>query len=120
MSAPHGPDAHLPLTALDLSVLLVLTEEASWGYGIVKAVSDRSRGRLELAPGNVYQALDRLIARGWIRSLAQEELPDEADPRRRYYAITPAGVSAAAAEARRLKDMMPSLERVLHPRPSEG
>lgn len=120
MDHPRGADAPLPLTALDLSVLLVLAEGISWGYGIVKAVAERSRGRLELAPGNVYQALDRLIDHGWIRPLDPDEVPDEGDARRRYYAITPEGASVAAAEARRLRDMMPALERVLHLHPREG
>ncbi len=120
MDLSRDADAPLPLTALDFSVLLALTEGPSWGYGIVKAVSARSRGRLELAPGNVYQALDRLISRGWIRTLARHEIPAAADARRRYYAITPEGVRVAAAEARRLKDMMPTVEHVLHLRPDQG
>jgi len=120
MPRPSPADAHLPLTPLDLSVLLVLAEGASYGYGIVKAVSERSRGALELAPGNVYQALDRLISRGWIEALGPGRLPEGAAPRRRYYAITPDGAGVAAAEARRLKDMMPSLERVLSLRTGEG
>lgn len=120
MNDKPGLEDYLPLTALDLSVLLVLGEGASWGYGIVQAVAQRSRGRLQLAPGNVYQALDRLMARGWIRTLEPDEVPTGADARRRYYGITPAGAAAAAAEAHRIRDMLPALNRVLAVEPQQG
>lgn len=102
----------LPLSPLDLSVLLVLAEEESYGYGIAKAIAARSAGAIRLAPGNLYQVLDRLLEREWIRELTKRELPAGAgaDGRRRYYAITAAGRAAARAEALRLRAMMPRLE----------
>lgn len=114
------PGQHLPLTALDLSILLALGEGVSYGYGIVKAVAERSRGGIELAPGNLYQALDRLISRGWIREAAGEEVPAGSDGRRRYYAITTEGSRAVALEAKRLHEMRSLLDRAMRFEPGRG
>ena len=108
----RDPGEELPLSPLDFSVLLVLAEEASYGYGIVKAIADRSAGSVRLAPGNLYQVLDRLLERSWIREADPDELPDAADGRRRYYAITEVGRAVAAAEARRLQAMLPTAIRL--------
>lgn len=113
-------DPQSPLTALDFAVLLVLSEGISYGYGIMKAVARPSHGGLELAPGNIYQGLDRLISRGWIRELGRSEIPRDADVRRRYYAITKEGSRAASLEARRLYGIMPAMRRSLHALPGEG
>jgi DNA-binding PadR family transcriptional regulator len=108
----RDPGDELPLSPLDFSVLLVLAEGASYGYGIVKAIAERSAGSVRLAPGNLYQVLDRLLDKAWIRDLHRSELPDEADGRRRYYAITEVGRAVAAAEARRLQAMLPRAARL--------
>ena len=100
------------MSPLDFSVLLVLAEGASYGYGIVKAIAERSAGSVRLAPGNLYQVLDRLLEKAWIRELEPIELPDDADGRRRYYAITDVGRAVAAAEARRLQAMLPTAIRL--------
>lgn len=102
----------LPLSPLDFSVLLVLAEGASYGYEIVKAISERSAGSVRLAPGNLYQVLDRLLEKAWIRESHPSELPDGTDGRRRYYTITDDGRSVAAAEARRLQAMLPTAVRL--------
>lgn len=110
---------HPPLAPVELSLLLALAERPSYGYGLVKAIAARSAGAVRLAPGNLYQVLDRLLARGWVRELERAELPTDADARRRYYDLTEEGLDAARAEATRLRAMMPALERldaVLSPR----
>lgn len=108
----RDPGEELPLSPLDFSVLLVLAEGASYGYGIVKAIAERSAGSVRLAPGNLYQVLDRLLEKAWIRESDSSELPDAADGRRRYYAITEVGRAMAAAEARRLQAMLPTAIRL--------
>lgn len=112
MESERDPGEELPLSPLDFSVLLVLAEEASYGYGIVKAIAEHSAGSVRLAPGNLYQVLDRLLERAWIRELDPSELPDVADGRRRYYTITEVGRAVAAAEARRLQAMLPTAIRL--------
>ncbi len=89
-----------------------MVEGDSYGYGIVKAIAERSAGSVRLAPGNLYQVLDRLLERAWIRALDPNELPGDADGRRRYYAITELGRAVTAAEARRLQAMLPTAIRL--------
>lgn len=107
--ADPDPDVlrHLPLKPLDFSVLLVLAREPSYGYGIVKAVGKASGGSVRLAPGNLYQVVDRMTAAGLVREAGEDEIPAAgADDRRRYYAITPLGRRVAEAEAARLEAVM--------------
>lgn len=107
---PPAPETLLPLKALEFSILLVLAREESYGYGIVQAISDRDAGGLELAPGNLYHVLDRMIGQGLIREAERRERPDDADSRRRYYAITPFGRQVARAEAERLRAVLGTAE----------
>jgi DNA-binding PadR family transcriptional regulator len=106
-------ERHLPLSPLEFSILLLLIEDgAAYGYGIVKGIAARSRGSVQLAPGNLYAVLDRLSARGWIRGAKASELPEGGDERRQYYGITPRGRQVAAAEASRLRALVPTLDRL--------
>jgi DNA-binding PadR family transcriptional regulator len=106
-------DDMLPLSPLDFSVMLLLEEDgAAYGYGIVKGIAEQSRGAVRLAPGNLYQVLDRLLGRGWIRELTARERPADADGRRRYYGLTAQGSAALRAEAARLRAVMPTIERL--------
>jgi DNA-binding PadR family transcriptional regulator len=103
----------LPLNPLEFSILLVLADdEAAYGYGIVKGIAERTHGAVRLAPGNLYQVLERLLARRWIREVRGSHVPAGADERRRYYGLTAAGRAAMRAEAARLRALMPTLERL--------
>jgi len=97
------PLALLPLRPLEFSILLALAEEDRYGYDIVKRIAERSGGSVRLAPGNLYQVLDRLIVSGLIET---RERLDQQDERRRYYGITPFGRRVVAAEAARLEEVM--------------
>ena len=100
-----------PVRPLDFSVLVVLAEGEHYGYGIVKAIAEHDGGSVRLAPGNLYQALDRLIASGWIEEAARREVGKGGKPRR-FYRITPVGKRVAQAEGSRLKAMVPRLKRL--------
>ena len=111
-SETRRPEDMLPLKALELSILLVLAREKSYGYGIVQEISDRSVGGLELAPGNLYHVLDRMVDEGLIREAGRRERPDDADQRRRYYAISAFGRRVARAEAERLRRVVSTAEEL--------
>jgi DNA-binding PadR family transcriptional regulator len=93
----------LPLRPLEFSILLALAEEDRYGYDIVKRIAERSGGGVRLAPGNLYQVLDRLIDAGVIETRMRR---DQQDERRRYYGITAFGQRVVAAEAARLEELM--------------
>ena len=94
---------HLPLTHVVYHVLLSLSGAARHGYGIIKDVADATGGSLELEAGTLYAAVRRLRQDGWIEEV---EGPDDADARRRYYALTPTGRRVLRAESERLADMV--------------
>ncbi|MDA1358621.1 helix-turn-helix transcriptional regulator [Glycomyces luteolus] len=69
-------------------VLGILAEEESYGYAILKAIAERSGGRLEWTEGLLYPLLHRLERLGHVE--ASWRTP-EGGRRRKYYAITPSG-----------------------------
>jgi DNA-binding PadR family transcriptional regulator len=87
------------LSELAFHILLALADGPSHGYAIGKDVEDRSAGRLDPATGALYQALRRLTDD---RLISPVDGPSGADPRRKYFELTPLGRRAAAAEAQRL------------------
>ena len=44
------------------------------GYGIMQNVESLSAGRMRLAAGTLYGALNTLLEKGWIRALPGEDL----------------------------------------------
>lgn len=97
------PNAQLPLTHVAYHILLSLSDASRHGYGIIKHVADQTDGALELEAGTLYGAIKRLHDDGWI---AEADGPDDADARRRYYALTPLGRRVLRAESERLADMV--------------
>ena len=87
------------MSDLEFHVLLALGDGPSHGYAIGKAIEDQSEGRLDPTTGALYQVLRRLSDDDLI---AATPTPKDTDPRRRYFALTPQGRKAAAAEAARL------------------
>jgi DNA-binding PadR family transcriptional regulator len=98
------------MTALaprDLLILAVLADGPSHGYGIIKAVEERSEHGVLLDPANLYRCLRRMSADGWIDEVESRG----ADDRRRTYRITTKGRAILRNEVQRLE----SLLRGLHP-----
>jgi PadR family transcriptional regulator, regulatory protein PadR len=81
-------------------VLAALQDGPRHGYGIIKRAAELSDGRVRLAAGTLYGALDRLTERGLIRP-DQEEVVEGRT--RRYYRLTDQGMEALAAEAARME-----------------
>lgn len=91
------------LTPAMLHILLALADGNMHGLGIADWVEDTTDGAVELGPGTLYRSLKKILEEGLIREAAPEP---SADPRRRYYAITPAGRRLAAREAARLERLV--------------
>lgn len=95
-----NPPLNLPV----FHILLALAERDLHGLGIadwVEATTDRA---VELGPGTLYRSLKEMAGEGLIRETEPPEA--DADPRRKYYAITPAGRKRVAAEAARLERLV--------------
>ena len=94
-----------PLAPRDLLVLAVLADGPQHGYGIIKAVEERSSHDVLLDPANLYRSLRRMQADGWI----DETHRSGGDDRRRTYRITPRGRSILTNEVTRLETLLRGL-----------
>lgn len=103
---------HLPLKALDLSLLMVLSEGPDYGYGLVKRIAEADMGAITLAPSNLYYVLDRMMKAGLVDEAEDVEGGDGDDDRRQYYRITALGRRVAAAEASRLSEVVRTARRL--------
>ena len=96
--------------ALTEAVYYILLSLASprHGYGIMQETGRMSQGRVKLAAGTLYGALNGLLDRGWIRAD-----PGAEDSRRKEYALTDKGKEALESELDRLKELVDNGESVL-------
>lgn len=90
----------LPLRPPVYHILLALAGGDQHGLGIADEIEHASEGTMELGPGTLYRSLAEMAADGLIRAV--EAPTSDADPRRKYYRITPAGKRLLAAETARL------------------
>jgi DNA-binding PadR family transcriptional regulator len=81
-------------------ILTALAEQPLHGYGVMLAVRQLSEGRLNLRPGTLYAALDRLTEDGLL-AVDREEAVD--GRLRRYYRLTDPGAIRLGAEVKRLR-----------------
>ena len=103
MPPRFDPAEHLPLHPLEFRILLVLLEGASHGYRIVQEIEARDAGRAAIYPANLYRRIRSLEAMGLVEEVAA---PAGEDARRRYLAVTRAGLAVARAEAERLRELV--------------
>jgi DNA-binding PadR family transcriptional regulator len=96
-------ETNLPLTPLSMAILLALAEGPRHGYALMQDVEEQTGGLIQPGTGSLYAGLQRLEADGLIR---EDEGEPGADRRRRYYAITERGRSAAGGEALRLLQVL--------------
>ena len=71
------------------------------GYAIMKRAGELSGGRVRLATGTLYTALDRLTAEGHVRLVGEETVGGRV---RRTYGLTEGGSAALRAEAQRMAE----------------
>ena len=109
--AARPPETYLPLPPATFHILLALADEELHGYAIMKDVAARSAGTVQLGPGTLYGSLKRLLAEGLVAEGGERADPERGDERRRYYRLTPLGLSVVRAEARRLAAMVRAARR---------
>jgi PadR family transcriptional regulator, regulatory protein PadR len=82
-------------------VLAALLERPLHGYAIIKQADELSGGRIRLATGTLYTALDRLTDEGYVRLVSEEIVAGRI---RRTYGLTDDGAGALRAEAQRMAE----------------
>jgi DNA-binding PadR family transcriptional regulator len=111
-------DAASPLTPAAFHVLLALADGPKHGYLILKEVEERTGGDVRLSTGTLYGLIKRFLDEEVIEELAAEE---EGGDRRRPYRLTRRGRDLAAAEARRLQQLVDAARAArLLPRAQRG
>ena len=99
--------ANLPLTEAVYYILLSLMEPMH-GYGIMQNVEALSGGRVRLAAGTLYGAINTLLEKGWITAL-----PGAKDSRKKEYQITDLGKEAVTAEIIRLQELLKNGRQIM-------
>ena len=94
-------------------ILAALLEGPLHGYGIIKRAEEQSGGRMRLAVGTLYGALDRMAGNGLI-AVDREETVDGRP--RRYFRITDEGHHAVTKEAVRMEQAAEIVMRRTAPR----
>jgi PadR family transcriptional regulator, regulatory protein PadR len=82
-------------------VLAALLDGPLHGYAIIKRAEELSDGRVRLATGTLYTALDRLTDEGFVRLVSEEMVSGRI---RRSYGLTDEGSAALRAEAARMAE----------------
>ncbi len=95
------------LTEATYYILLSLCRPCH-GYGIMQQAEALSGGRVRLAAGTLYGALNSLCEKGWI-----VQLPSEEDSRRKDYRLTERGRLVLKNEVKRLRELADNGERIL-------
>jgi DNA-binding PadR family transcriptional regulator len=81
-------------------VLAILAEGDSYGYAIIKRVTDLSGGQLQWSDGMLYPVLHRLERQGYV---AAKWRTSDNGRRRKYYRITKEGRVQLAAQRQQWK-----------------
>jgi len=98
---------NLALTETTYYILLALYRPRH-GYGIMQQVEELSGGRIRLAAGTLYGALNTMCDKGWIVNLPVEE-----GSRKKEYRITAVGLEILKKEILRLRELVNNGELIL-------
>ncbi|WP_407951972.1 PadR family transcriptional regulator [Plantactinospora sonchi] len=82
-------------------ILAALQAGPLHGYAIISRAGELSGGRVRLATGTLYAALDRLAGERLVQVADEEVVNGRA---RRYYELTDEGLAALRAEAARMAE----------------
>ncbi|GIF06577.1 PadR family transcriptional regulator [Actinoplanes siamensis] len=97
---------------LDLCLLAMLREQPDYGYGLAQRLA--AAGVADVPGGTLYPALLRLEEQGLA---VPTWAPSESGPRRKYYAITPAGLDVLAVQADQWARFRAGVDMLLRPVP---
>ncbi len=100
------PTVDPSLTRAAFLILLALSDRPRHGLGIVEEVERHTTGQVKLGPGTLYGTLKRLSSDGLVAETDEVPDPNDDDPRRRYYRITPEGSVALRDEAEQLSQLV--------------
>ena len=98
---------NIALTESTYYILLALYTPQH-GYGIMQQVEELSNGRVRLAAGTLYGALNAMVEKRWII-----QLPVEDGSRKKNYQITEIGLQILKSEIERLRELVQNGDAVV-------
>ena len=104
------PVPNRALSEQDYLILASISTRPLHGYAITQEVRQLTGGELELSPGTLYKALDRMLGDGWIE-VDNEEIVNSR--LRRSYRLTGAGHAVLSAEVERRSAVQRAVRRRL-------
>ncbi|WP_167955693.1 PadR family transcriptional regulator [Anaerosporobacter faecicola] len=102
-----GNTESVALTEAVYYILLTLYKPMH-GYGIMQTIEELSAGRVRLAAGTLYGAINTLVEKQWIQSL-----PGESSSRKKEYIITENGKYVVEQELKRLHELVKNGEGII-------
>ena len=95
---------------LDMLILKALSLAPMHGWGVTQRIEQITKNVLQVNPGSLYPALERLQDRGWI---AAEWGTTENGRKAKYYKLTAAGRRQLGQETESWRKMVAAVEAVL-------
>ena len=95
------------LTEAVYYILLSLLEPRH-GYGIMQFAEQLSGGRVRLAAGTLYGAINTMLEKGWIEACGTEQ-----SSRKKEFVITQTGTAVLLAEIERLEELAANGRRLI-------
>ena len=92
--------------------ILLSLDEPLHGYGIMQNAERLSGGRVRLAAGTLYGALETLQEKRWIEPVSGGGVP-KGSRRKREYRLTDAGRAAVRRELERLRELVGNGEEIV-------
>jgi PadR family transcriptional regulator len=108
--AKQSKDRDMVQGTLDMLVLKALSLEPMHGWGITHRIEQITQNVLQVNPGSLYPALERLQDRGWISA---EWGTTDAGRKAKYYKLTAAGRRNLGEETASWRRMVAAVDAVL-------
>lgn len=107
---PQARDRDMVQGTLDMLILKSLSLAPMHGWGITQRIGQITKSVLQVNPGALYPALERLQDRDWIRA---EWGTTENGRKAKYYKLTATGRKHLGQETETWRKMVAAVEAVL-------
>jgi PadR family transcriptional regulator PadR len=91
-------------------VLLAVLRLGDQAYGVTVRREIEARTNREVSIGAIYATLDRLEAKGYVRSRPGDPTPERGGRSKRFFRVTPQGMSAVNRTHRALRSLTEGLD----------
>ncbi len=102
---------HIPLSAMDMQILLSLMQGPNHGYAVINEIAERTGNEMRVGTSTLYAAIRRMLTDGWVKETGAPPDVERTDVRRRYYEVTGEGNRILRSEARRIDQLRRVLKR---------